>query len=122
MVKLHLPFYGIELRTEDNRGQPDEGVPMKRFVNVYHTKLKLKMFDFELDERDNTFQSKATSSISQKISDKFDEFKNSNINYGNIGSGKAYEYEGTEHIFIKDFFEYLKLENRQLTINQLINQ
>lgn len=117
MIKLHLPFYGIELRTSEF----DNQVNSKRLVEVYHKGLKLKMFDFQLDERDNTINIKSDTEISSKLKDKFNELKNSNINYGNIGSGKDYEYNGTEHLLLKDFFEYLKSENRNSIINNLIS-
>jgi hypothetical protein len=116
MINLYLPFYGIELRTSELEHQ----INAKRFVEVYHKGLKLKMFDFQLDERDNTINIKSNTELSKKLEDKFNEFKNSNINYGNIGSGSEYEYNGTENILLNDFFEYLKSENRESIINQLI--
>lgn len=116
MINLYLPFYGIELRTSDF----DPHINAKRLVEVYHKGLKLKMFDFQLDERDNTINIKHTTDLANKLKGKFNEFKNSNINYGNIGSGSEYEYDGTENISLNDFFEYLKSENRESIINQLI--
>lgn len=79
------------------------------------------MFDFEFDERDNTFKTKSTSGISQKLKNDFNELKKTNIKYGNMGSGAEYEYEPLEHIYLEDFFVYLKSKNRELTINQLFN-
>ena len=55
------------------------------------------------------------------MKDDFLELKKTDVRYGNIGSGSPYEYMGTEHIYLEDFFEYLKSKNRELTINQLFN-
>jgi hypothetical protein len=119
IVKLHLPFYGIELRTERPLFYTDA---TKRIVSVYHHKLKLKMFDFDIDERDNTFTTKSKSSISKKLQNDFLELKKTDVRYGNVGCGSLYEYMGTEHIYLEDFFDYLKSKNRESTINKLFNQ
>jgi hypothetical protein len=119
-VTIHLPYYGVELRTERPVFMSDTPA-IKRSVQVYHNRLNLIMFDFEFDERDNTFKSKSTSSISEKLQNDFNELKKTNIKYGNIGSGNEYEYEAIEHIYLEDFFDYLKSKNRELTINQLFN-
>lgn len=120
-VTIHLPYYGVELRTERPVFMGDTPA-IKRSVQVYHNRLNLIMFVFEFDERDNTFKSKSTSSISEKLQNDFNELKKTNIKYGNIGSGNEYEYEAIEHIYLEDFFDYLKSKNRELTINKLFNQ
>jgi hypothetical protein len=117
MVKLNLPFYGIELRTST-----PIGMNRKRSVEVYHKGLKLRMFEFYIDERDNTIDIKTNTELSKKVESKFNEFKYSNVNYGNVGSGNEYEYSGSENLTVKDFFEYLKIENRNLIINKLTNK
>jgi|APSaa5957512535_1039671.scaffolds.fasta_scaffold15332_5 hypothetical protein len=119
MINLYLPFYGIELKCDNSDHIEVLG---KRFVSVHHkrTGLDNKLFTFYLDERDNTIDIHTSTEMSKKLEEKFNEFKNSNINYGNIGSGSEYEYDGTENILLKDFFEYLKSENRESIINQSI--
>lgn len=124
MINLYLPFYGIELKCDNSDHIEVLG---KRFVSVHHKRTGLdkvvsgsKMFTFYLDERDNTIDIHTSTEMSKKLEDKFNEFKKSNINYGNIGSGSEYEYNGTENILLNDFFEYLKSENRESIINQLI--
>ena len=128
---LHLPFYEIELRpdpissynvidTESNK------VPGNKRVIVHHTKLKITLFDFEIDERFNTFKSSGISSpISRELESKFYELKKSNPSYGNITGktqgGDVYQYEGTEHLFVETFFDYLKSVNREQIINKVIN-
>jgi hypothetical protein len=41
----------------------------------------------------------------------FNDLKKTNVKYGNMGSGDAYEYEPLEHIYLEDFFIYLKSKN-----------
>ena len=101
MIKLHLPFYGIELITDEDSSD----VPMKKTIVVHHKGLKLRMFEFRIDERDNTIDIHPNTEISKILESKFKDFKRTNINYGSIGSGNDYEYDGTETLYLKDFLE-----------------
>lgn len=78
-----------------------------------------------IDERFNTIHipikilSKEESKAIEYIRLKFNELKISDPSYGNIDSGKI-AYEPSKYIFIKDFFDFLRIENRESIIESII--
>ena len=59
------------------------------------------------------------------LKSKFEEFKNLDISYGTFDGndcGDKITYEGTKPLYVEDFIEYLKSENRELSINKVIEK
>ena len=85
------------------------------------------------DERDNTIESLGKfnyrSTIEEgeskdfflKLKNDFNNYKLKNPSLGNIDTGAEIEYSPERHLMIKDFFEFLKSENRNNKINEILN-
>lgn len=79
-----------------------------------------------LDERYNTIHipkkilSKEESKAIEYIKLKFNQLKLSDPSYGNIDNGEI-EYEPSKYIFTKEFFKFLKKENRESIIESILN-
>lgn len=68
---------------------------------------------FELNDPQNV------KNVSVYLKMKFDELKSSDFRYNyNYGNG----YEGTKNIYLEDFLTFLKNENREIIINNLLNE
>ena len=85
------------------------------------------------DERDNTIERfgklEYTTDIEEgeakdfflKLKSDFNKYKLQNPSLGNIDTGAEIEYSPERHLMIKDFFEFLKSENRETKINKILN-
>lgn len=113
--KIWLPYYEVELISKKS------SLPSKKSIQFIN-KEKYNIGTLILDERSSTMRSGGgfDHPTVLKIHQKFLELKKSNVNYGNIGSGDEYEYEGSENLTIEIFFDYLKSENREQIINHII--
>lgn len=117
-ISIYLPFYDVELVSNKTNVFSTKSIHFIKDNNNIGTLI--------LDERDSTIKMGGglDNSIVSYIYAKFIELKKSNINYGNIGlypeTSDGYEYTGVENITIETFFEYLKMENREQIINNII--
>lgn len=97
-------------------------IPGSIQILLYSLTMRLTV---RLDERYNTIHipkktlSKEESKAIEYIRLKFNELKISDPSYGNIDNGEI-EYEPSKYIFTKEFFNYLKKENREETIEIIL--
>lgn len=124
MVKLYLSKFKITLISDERRD-----VPSLRTIRM--SKSDKIIGYIKIDERlYNTFSSIDETGVERFISDpimnflrnKFRHLKNSNPNYGNFedGGDKLYGYQGTEPLYVENFFDYLKAENRDILISNIL--
>jgi hypothetical protein len=113
---IYLSIFDITLISDKT------SLPSKKLIHVFSKDECIGTL--VLDERDSTildgrhYNDKVNPIISE-ISEKFKEFKKSNINYGTLGTGIDFEYSGTDYISVDKFFDYLKVENRNQTIESI---
>ena len=137
-IKLHLSNLNLTLVFEDIKAPFSKKIPCVRRIKVFGTFFSPKglyLYDIEIDERYyNTFRFiKTKEDIDPILKSKFNEFKKSNFNYGTfltdnlIGTGvlSALEstgcgYLGSKALYVEDFFEYLKADNRDKIINTIL--
>jgi len=117
-ISIYLPFYDIQLISNKT------DLPSKKLIHVFSKDECIGTL--VLDERDSTIldgrhYNDKVNPINSEISEKFKEFKSSNINYGNIGNNDEFEYEGTENLTVEVFFDYLRSENREEIIKSITN-
>lgn len=138
---LHLPIYDITLEGEYGK------LPGCRQIKVYggdsfkdisgNKKIsgvkflgKYLLFELEIDERNyNTIRAIGLLReipIALTLIDKFNELKKSDISYGNYNSADigsdSKGYSGSKPLYIEDFFNYLKIENRDLLISNILHE
>ena len=100
----------------------DSNIPGLIQIVLYSLTMELVI---RLDERYNTIHipkkilSKEESKAIEYIRLKFNELKISDPSYGNIDNGEI-EYEPSKYIFTKEFFKFLKKENRESIIESII--
>jgi hypothetical protein len=100
-------------------------VPGIKTVSVY-SKDSNKSLEFYLDERINTikvkdtFEKKFKNLIFKEIHKHYNLMKSSDVSYGNIDTDSYIEYDPTKNIYIEDFIEFLKQENRNQIIDLII--
>lgn len=96
-------------------------LPKIKTISISHNNSVY--FEFiSIDERTSSIHIPIYATDSHKmIIDLFNDFRNTNPSYGNIDSGDYYQYEGTETLNIKDFFNYIKSLNRNNKIDIIIN-
>jgi|ERR1035437_6074002 hypothetical protein len=106
---------------------PNNRIPIVRMIEVWSKKSSTYLFSFSIDERYfntieiigyNTSQSK----FAIDIKSRFNEFKKSNINYGNWDNTEENKmrYQGSIPLYVEDFFEYLKIDNRDKLISNIL--
>lgn len=112
-------------------------IPAIRMIKVYCEFNKAKEFqimDIEIDERYfNTYREiglNKDNKISYFLKDSFLKFKYSNVNYGNYsiddvrsnGLRSGYGYEGYKCLYVEDFFDFLRIENRDNKLNEILDE
>ena len=132
-ISIYLPFYGIYLVSDKT------DLPSVKLIHIYKTKIghAHEIGTIELDERRSTVTNAYSNYLNYEVREspdpeslvdifinKYRKLKKSNINYGNIGinpeTENGYEYPGSEYLTVEKFFDYLKSENREQIINQII--
>ncbi len=112
-LELYLPFYNISLLSNKT------DLPSRKSIKIYEDKVHI-IGHLDIDERSNTIKNVGFEHpIVSEIINKFIELKKSDVGYGNIGDGGEYEYDGVKYLRIEDFFDYLKIKNREQIINNL---
>jgi len=128
-LNLYIPQLDVTLEYEQSWFSSSR-LPGKR--NIYILKEGNKSQTIQVDERFNTIQlseiyyqpfEKVRGSIESAyvILDKYNKLKKSNPGYGNYQTTEDYEYEPNKHIFIEEFFDFLKVEFRNDYIDKIIN-
>ena len=127
-IKLYIPFYDVELSTIDFSYK--DNIPSMRWIDIYKNNIIIGYFG--IDERCNKITKDIVDNFPESNLDltklfvhfikSYHSLKSTDISYGSIGSGDEYEYEGTKTLYVRDYFEFLKQENREETINKLVNQ
>ena len=120
--KIYIPQLNVELESN----LTDSKIPSGScIINI--TNENIENLIVLLDERFNTisYQKKILSDEESKILDfikkKFNELKSSDFEYGTMGvSDSEFEYEPTKNIYVKDFFNYLKVEKRENIIENIL--
>jgi len=120
--KIYIPQLNIHLESN----LTDSKIPSGScIINI--TNENIENLIVLLDERFNTisYQKKMLNDEESKILDfikkKFNELKSSNFEYGTMGvSDSEFEYEPTKNIYVKDFFNYLKVEKRENIIENIL--
>lgn len=123
---LHLSNFKLNLIADERKS-----VPSLRTIKVFsELDDKRVIAYFKIDERlYNTFTGIDESGIITYdnqvlnfIRKEFYLFKKSNPNYGDFedGGDKLYGYQGSDPLYVEDFFNYLKSKNRDLLISNIL--
>lgn len=120
--KIYIPQLNIHLESN----LTDSKIPSGScIINI--TNENIENLIVLLDERFNTisYQKKMLSDEESKIlgfiKKKFNELKSSDFEYGTMDvSDSEFEYEPTKNIYVKDFFNYLKVEKRENIIENIL--
>jgi len=131
--KLYLSLYNLTLVTDYlhiNYYQSDRKLTSCREVRLYNgldVSNDTFIHSLEIDERYyNTLHvvNRRPSKCEQLdiIISKFNEFKKSNPGYGNYSIGDNSTYEGSKPLYLEDFFDFLKTENRNLILSSILNK
>lgn len=113
-IKIYLPYKDVEICSRSTH------LPTKKLIKIYEKKVHIAG-TLELDERTGKLSNIGFNHpLALSLVEDFYKFKKTDPSYGNIGNGDEYEYEGTKNIKVEDFFNYLKVENREQIINNLI--
>lgn len=120
--KIYIPQLNVQLESNLTDSKMPSG---SCIVNI--TNENIENLIVLLDERFNTisYQTKMLSDEESKILDfiekKYNELKSSDFEYGTMGvSDGSFEYEPTKNIYVKDFFNYLKVEKRENIIENIL--
>lgn len=125
MVELHLNKYNVTLIADERKS-----LPSLRTIRIFKSDEIIGYI--KIDERSyNTFASIDKNGSERFISDplvnylrdKFRLLKKSNPNYGDFEDGydKLYGYLGSEPLYVEDFFSFLKSDNRDILISDILN-
>lgn len=127
MVKLHLSKFKVNLIADERKS-----VPSLRTIKIFSDKDDSRVLSYiKIDERMyNTIQildevgqsSFKGDPITDFIRAKFHTLKESNPSYGDFEDGydKMYGYQGSIPLYVEDFFNYLKTENRDTLISDIL--
>ena len=116
--KLHIHNQNIELLYDDVNtiNKTIKGVREVRVINSNESFIM--MFDERFNDLDFIYNDKPNDPINQSsiyLKEKFKELKSTDFRY-NSGDG----YEGSKILYLEDFITYLKLENRETIINNIL--
>ncbi len=109
-------------------------IPALRIIKVYTDDFHLT--NIEIDERFyNTYREiglNKDNHISKYLMSKFNQFKLSNVNYGNysiddvrsngVRSGFGYRYQGSKALYVEEFFDFLRVENRDNILTNILDE
>ena len=119
--KLHIQNQNIELLYDDVN-TIDKTIREVREVKVLTKNEQfIMMFDERFNDLDFIYNDKPNDPfnyINQSsiyLKEKFNELKSTDFRY-NSGDG----YEGSKILYLEDFITYLKLENRETIINNIL--
>lgn len=118
-----IPFLGINIQTEQ---QLDSKIPGT--IQLKINSPNISELIIRLDERYNTLHtpkkilSKEEVFVINQLKLKFNELKSTDISYGNINSDYEIEYEPTKNIMLKDFIRFLKIENRESILENILQK
>ena len=119
--KLHIPSQNIELLYNDIntidrtiRGVREIRVLTNKGVFVMMVDERFNELDFIYDERPNDPFNHVNQST-EHLKQKYNELKSTDFRYKS-GDG----YEGSKTIYLEDFITYLKSENRETIINNIL--
>lgn len=123
-MKIHLPNFNAFIILDDLdriTGQPVLG--LKRLF-VFNEDVLL--FTLEIDERyynemisyDVVSEDLTINTLFNFIKSKFIQFKNSDVRYGNYHKGDG--YQGSIPLCAIDFLNYIKTENRDIIISDIL--
>lgn len=131
MMKIHLSKFNVSLLSDER-----SGVPSLREIRIISEENKVIGY-VKIDERmyntltiidgngitgsGGTIENPNT--LINYIRDKFRYFKKSNPSYGDYEDGfdKTYGYLGSIALYAEDFLTYLKSENRDILISDILN-
>lgn len=120
--KIYIPQLNIHLESDLTDYKMPSGSCIIKITNE-----NIEPLIVILDERFNTisYQKKMLSYEASKIlcfiKKKFNELKSSDFEYGTMDvSGSEFEYAPTKNIYVKDFFNYLKVEKRENIIENIL--
>jgi hypothetical protein len=121
---IYLPFIESYLSWSGLRELSDGiKIPDINKISVYIEKYNHTFF-ITIDERYNILRIN-TVVIKKEleiIKVLYDKLKSSNPSYGTINTNNDIEWDPTENIFVEDFFNYLKISNRNQNIDKVINE
>ena len=92
-------------------------------ISIYSATISIVI---KLDERFNTIHvpkkvlSTEESNAVRYIRSMFNKLKFSDPSYGNMNGDSEIEYEPVKYIFTRDFFSFLKEENREYIIDNIL--
>lgn len=119
--KLHIPSQNIELLYNDIntidrtiRGVREVRVLTKDSQFIMMVDERFNELDFIYDERPNDPFNHVNQST-EHLKQKYNELKSTDFRYKS-GDG----YEGSKTIYLEDFITYLKSENRETIINNIL--
>ena len=119
--KLHIPIQNIELLYNDVntidrtiRGVREIRVLTNKGVFVMMVDERFNELDFIYDERPNDPFNHVNQST-EYLKQKYNELKSTDFRYKS-GDG----YEGSKTIYLEEFINFLKLENRETIINNIL--
>ena len=119
--KLHIHTQNIELLYNDTntidktiRGVREVRVLTNKGVFVMMVDERFNELDFIYDERPNDPFNHVNQSA-EYLKQKYNELKSTDFRYKS-GDG----YEGSKTIYLEDFITYLKSENRETIINNIL--
>ena len=119
--KLHIPIQNIELLYNDVntidrtiRGVREIRVLTNKGVFVMMVDERFNELDFIYDERPSDPFNHVNQST-EYLKQKYNELKSTDFRYKS-GDG----YEGSKVIYLEDFITYLKSENRETIINNIL--
>lgn len=119
--KLHIPSQNIELLYNDIntidrtiRGVREVRVLTKDSQFIMMVDERFNELDFIYDERPNDPFNHVNQST-EYLKQKYNELKSTDFRYKS-GDG----YEGSKTIYLEDFITYLKSENRETIINNIL--
>lgn len=121
MMTYNIPFLGIEITTQE---KVDSKVPGSVQLEINSPNIS-KLY-IRLDERYNTIHvpkttlSKQESEIIHQLKLKLNQLKLTDVSYGNIETDSEIEYEPTKNIMFKDFINFLKIENRESILENIL--
>lgn len=120
-----IPFLGINIQT-GLKSEYDSKIPGT--IQLKINSPNISEFIIVLDERYNTLHtpkkisSKEEVFVINQLKLKFNELKSTDISYGNINSDYEIEYEPTKNIMLKDFIRFLKIENRESILENILQK
>lgn len=121
IYKIYINFLNIHIQTEE---LINPKIPGSIKINIKSDNIS--ELTIRLDERYNKLHlpekilSEKEKEIVEYLKEKFNKLKSSDISYGSTDDLIDLYYDPSKYIFIKDFFNYLKIENRESVIENTL--